>query len=363
MKIKMATTMHITKRHACEVSLLANLSSPLLAIVVTLVLSSMMLYLLDYPILPTFYSFFIEPLDTLYSFTEVVGRASILIIIAMGLSVGFRANIFNIGAEGQYIFGAIMGSVVAIYFEGRTGLHIIPLMILGAMLGGMAYASIPALLKNKLGTNEIITSLMLVYIAELLLSYLIQGPLKDPNGMNFPQSIYFSDSAIYPYLLEGTRLSMTPIIVLVLTPLVYFFLFKTYTGFGLKVLGFSQNASKYAGFSNKRIVWISFLFAGALSGLAGISETSANVGQLVPAVASGYGFSAIIVAFLGRLHPVGIVFAGLLLALIYIGAESAQISLGLPVSIGGIFQGLILFSLLACDFFVFYQIKLSRKRH
>jgi len=351
----------IKKKQKSEISFLANIASPFMAIVVTLCLSSVMLSLLDYPVLSTFYSFFIEPLDNLYSFTEVIGKASILIIIATGLSVGFRANIFNIGAEGQYIFGAIMGSIVAIYCAEQEGFYIIPLMMFCGMLGGMAYASIPAFLRNKFNTNEIITSLMLVYIAELFLSYLVHGSLKDPDGMNFPQSIYFSDSAIYPYLIEGTRLSITPIIAFVLTPLVYFFLFKTYTGFGLKVLGFSQSASRYAGFSNQKIIWISFLFAGALSGLAGISEVSANIGQLVPVISPGYGFSAIIVAFLGRLHPVGIVFSGLLLALIYIGAESAQITLGLPVSIGGIFQGLILFSLLACDFFVFYQIRFFKK--
>lgn len=337
----------------------SNLLPPIFSLIIMLLISSLLLLALGYDVLQSLYIFLISPLTTLYDFTEVIGKASILIVIALGLSVGFRANVWNIGAEGQLIIGAILGAIVALYFYEKEGWYIIPLMMLAGIIGGMLWAWLPAWLKTRFNTNEILTSLMLVYVAENLLNYLTYGPLKDPEGLNFPQTVYFSDSAIYPYLLEGTRLSMTPIITLCMVPLIYILMMKSRLGFQLRVSGYSPMAAKYAGFSDKKMVWVSFILCGALAGFAGISEVSANISQLIPKISPGYGFTAIIVAFLGRLHPVGIVFAGLFMAITYIGAESAQISLGLPVSIGQIFQGLVLFCLLASDFFLFYRIKLT----
>ncbi len=349
----------IRKRSSEKTSIYRSLASPFSAIVATGILSSMLLTALGYPPLSTFYYFFIDPISSLYDFSEVIMKASILIIIALGLTVGFKANIWNIGAEGQLIMGGIFGGLVALYFHEKQGFYIIPLMIVAGIIGGILWSLIPALLKNRFNTNEILTSLMLVYIAQLFLSYLTHGPIKDPDGLNFPQSVYFSDSAIYPYLIEGTRLSITPLFLIIIFPLIYIFLKHSYLGFQLRVSGFSIPAIRYAGFSEKRTVWLSFVICGGLAGLAGISEVSSNISQLIPVISPGYGFTAIIVAFLGRLHPVGIIFSGFLMALIYIGSESAQLNLGLPVSIGGIFQGLILFCLLASDFFLLYKIQIK----
>jgi simple sugar transport system permease protein len=334
-----------------------NILLPGCALLAMLVISGIMLVLLGYPVFEVLFTFFISPLTNLYDFSEVVMKASILVVIALGLAVGFRANVWNIGAEGQFVMGGIAGSLVALYFYEQEGFYILPLMMLSGAIGGALWAMIPAFLKNRFNTNEILTSLMLVYIAEQLLNYLTYGPLKDPDGLNFPQTVYFSESAIYPYLLEGTRLSITPVITLLLVPLVYLLITKSHLGFQLRVSGYSAAAAKYAGFSAKKMVWISFILCGAFAGFAGISEVSANISQLIPDISPGYGFTAIIVAFLGRLHPVGIIFAGFFMALIYIGAESAQISLGLPVSIGNVFQGLVLFCLLASEFMLRYQIK------
>ncbi len=351
----------VKKKNVSDTSLWLSFVPPLVALTATLIISSILLIILDYQPLTTFYAFFIEPLTSLYSFVEIIMKATILIIIALGLTIGFRANVWNIGAEGQFIFGAISGSLVALYFYEKDGFYIIPLMIFAGIIGGMFWAIIPALLKNRFNTNEILSSLMLVYVAQLFLSYLVHGPLKDPQGMNFPQSIYFSDSAIYPYIIEGTRFSITPLMLVIIFPFIYLALTKSYLGFQLKVSGYSPLAANYGGFCSKKMVWISFLTCGALAGLSGISEVSANIGQLIPKISPGYGFTAIIVAFLGRLNPIGIIFSGLLMALVYIGAESSQIMLGLPVSIGGVFQGLILFCLLAADFFLFYKIEFKRK--
>jgi simple sugar transport system permease protein len=352
----------IQEREINELGISSSIISPIIAIIATMFISTILLLVLGYEPLSVFYEFFISPLISAYQFGEVVMKASILIIIALGLSVGFRAGVWNIGAEGQFIFGGIFGSIIALYFNEQSGVFVIPLMMIAGIIGGILWALIPALLKNYFDVNEILTSLMLVYVAQLFLGYLVHGPLKDPDGFNFPQSAYFSDSAIYPILIEGTKLSITPLILIAIFPLMYLFLNKSYIGFALKIRGYSSIVSTFAGFSSKKILLISFIICGGLTGFAGISEVSSNISQLVPSISPGYGFSAIIVAFLGRLHPVGIIFSGFLMALIYIGAESAQISLGLPVSIGGIFQGLILFSLLGTDFFVVHKIKLIKDK-
>ncbi len=357
----MAIPIKIVKKDIDPSNFASAFSVPLFAVFSTLVTSSLLLWLLGYPILPTFEAFFVTPLSTVYEFSEVLMKATVLVIIGLGLAVGFRANVWNIGAEGQFVFGAIGGSVVALYFHGQEGFHIIPLMIIAGILGGMFWGMIPALLKTKYDANEILSSLMLVYIAQLFLSYLTHGPLRDPDGLNFPQTVYFSESAIYPYLIEGTRLSITPFLLLALYPFLYLLLKRSYIGYQMRVTGLSPVAARFAGFSTKKMVWVSFLLCGGLAGLAGISEVSANISQLVPIISPGYGFTAIIVAFLGRLNPIGILFSGFLLALVFIGAQTAQIELGLPVSIGGIFQGLILFNVLAADFVLQYRIQWGHK--
>lgn len=330
--------------------------STLFSLLAMMLISGVLLLLLGYEVWTTFYVFFISPMTSLYDCIEVISKASILIIIALGLSVSFRANVWNIGAEGQFIVGAIFGTLVALYFHGQECWYILPLMMVAGMVGGAGWASIPAWLRTRFHTNEILTSLMLVYVAEHVLGYLVYGPLKDPEGFNFPQTVYFSESAIYPYLLGGTRLSLTPLIALIMVPLVYVLMMKSELGFQLRVLGYSPMVARHVGLNGKKMVWFSLVVSGALSGFAGISEVSANISQLIPKISPGYGFSAIIVAFLGRLHPVGIIFAGLFMALIYIGAETTQIQLGLPVSIGHIFQGLVLLCLLAMDFILRYRI-------
>ena len=333
-----------------------KLISPIFALLIALLVSTILLLAINQKPWDLFSAFFIEPLSSVYGISEVLMKASVLIIIALGLAVGFQANVWNIGAEGQFVFGALSGGIVALYFEYLPSFILIPMIICAGAFGGMFYAAIPAFLKTRFATNEILSSLMLVYIAELLLSYCVYGPLQAPEGQNFPQSAYFSDNAIFPIILNGTRLSITPLFVILITPLIYLLLVRSYFGFQLKIMGSSKPVANYSGFNCNKMVWFCFLISGFLAGVAGISEVSANISQLVPNISPGYGFTAIIVAFLGRLHPIGIIFSGLLMALLYIGSEAAQISLGLPIAIGGVFQGLILFSLLGTDFFLKYRI-------
>lgn len=333
--------------------------SPVIAVVLT-ILSGMIIFATmgKSPIEGT-YVFFIEPVTSLYGLGELAIKATPLILIALGLAVGFKANIWNIGAEGQLVMGAIVGGGLALWFYESESAWLLPMMILFGALGGAMWAAIPAFLKTKFKTNEILTSLMLTYVAILFLNFMVNGPYRDPSGYNFPESRLFHDAALLPILMEGTRLNLGSLITILLLVGLWIMLARTIIGFQVRVVGQSPDAAKYAGFSQKKIVWFAFLLGGAMAGMAGIMEVSGPIGQLLPTISPGYGFTAIIVAFLGRLHPLGILFAGLIMAISYLGGESAQISLGLPVALTGLFQGLLLFFLLAADVLIMYRIRFS----
>jgi simple sugar transport system permease protein len=235
-------------------------------------------------------------------------------------------------------------------------------MCLAGILGGMAYAAIPAFLKTRLGVNEILTSLMLTYVATLFLSMLVYGPWKDPQGFGFPQSRMFTDAALLPVIMEGTRLHLGALIAVLVAIAAWVVMTRTVIGFEIKVVGQAPAAAAYAGFDRNRMIWLCLLASGGLAGLAGLFEIAGPIGQLIPVLTPGYGFTAIIVAFLGRLHPLGIILSGLLMALSYIGGENAQVEVGLPQAVTGVFQGLLLFFLLATDFLTKYRVSFAAAR-
>jgi simple sugar transport system permease protein len=296
----------------------------------------------------------LEPART-YALTEL-GEAP-LMLIALGLAVCFRSNVWNIGAEGQFIVGAIAASGVAMLADKETGRWIVAAVLVAGIVGGMVWGGIVALLRDRFNANEILVSLMLVYVAEMLLSYLVYGPWKDPQGYNFPQTITFLKSTQVPKLFPTFRVNIGLIIALVAVGVFWVLLFRTYAGFQLQVGGLAPAAARYAGFSSRRALWTALLLSGGMAGLAGGLEVAGPLGQLTPHVPAGYGFAAIIVAFVGRLHPVGIVFSAVLMSMFYIGGELAQSRLGLPKSLTGVFQGLLLFTLLACDTLIVYRLR------
>jgi len=279
------------------------------------------------------------------------------LLIALGLGVCFRSNVWNIGAEGQYIMGAIAASGVALLADKTTGGWIVVALLMAGVLGGMAWAGLTALLRDRFHANEILVSLMLVYVAVQVLGYLVFGPWKDPQGYNFPQTKTFEAVTRIPKLMDGSRVHLGLVLALVGVALSWVFLFRTRAGFAQQVGGLAPAAARYAGFSARRALWTALLVSGGLAGLAGALEVAGPIGQLTPYVPAGYGFAAIIVAFVGRLHPVGMVFSALLMSMFYIGGELAQSRLGLPKSLTGVFQGLLLFSLLACDTLVNYRLR------
>lgn len=342
-----------------EPSKVMKFMSPLIAAVLMLISGLIIFSLLGKDPLMAFHAFFIKPVNDLYGIGELLIKAAPLMLIGTGLAVGFRASIWNIGAEGQLAIGALFGGYIAITFNDNGGFFVLPLIIVAGAVGGILWASIPALLRTVFNANEILVSLMLNYVAILLLGLMVHGPLKDPDGYGFPQSVLFSDSGLLPILMEGTRLHMGVLIALVGVILGWILLQKSFTGYQIQVAGLAKNAASYAGFRYNKLIWIGLLSGGMAAGIAGVIEISGPIGQLLPSVSPGYGYAAIIVAFVGRLHPGGIVLSSLLMALLYLGGESGQMNLDLPAAVTGVFQGLLLFYLLAADFLIDYRIRLS----
>ena len=337
-------------------SALWSYGSPVLALLCTLVIGVILFALLGKDPVRGLQIFFWEPVKSGYALGELVVKATPLLLIALGLAVCFRSNVWNIGAEGQYLMGAVAASGVALLADPHTGRWIVLPILLAGVLGGMVWASVTALLKDRFNTNEILVSLMLVYVAVQVLGYLVYGPWKDPQGYNFPQTRNFDLATRIPRLFSGSRMSIGVLFALLGVGGLWVFLFRTRAGFAQQVGGLAPAAARYAGFSARRALWTAFLISGGAAGLAGALEVAGPIGQLTPYVPAGYGFAAIIVAFVGRLHPLGMVFSALLMSMFYIGGELAQSRLGLPKSLTGVFQGLLLFTLLGCDTLVNYRL-------
>ncbi len=338
-----------------------SIASPLLALAITVLIGVALFMMLGKDPLRGLQMFFVEPLKSGYALSELAVKATPLLLIALGLAVCFRSNVWNIGAEGQFILGALFSGWVAMQAGPETGRWIVIPILLAGVVGGMLWAGIVALLRDRFNANEILVSLMLVYVAEFVLGYLIYGPWKDPAGYNFPQTITFLAVTKIPRLFDGMRLNIGVLIAVASVAVFWVFLFRTYRGFQLQVGGLAPAAAKYAGFSSRAALWIALLISGGMAGLAGGLEAAGPLGQLTPYVPAGYGFAAIIVAYVGRLHPVGIVFSAILMSMFYIGGELAQSRLGLPKSLTGVFQGLLLFTLLACDTLIHYRVRWSSR--
>ena len=331
--------------------------SPVLALAVTVLIGVLLFVALGKDPVAGLRVFFWDPIKSPYALGELTVKATPLLLIALGLAVCFRSNIWNIGAEGQYVLGAIAASGVALLADKGSSSWIVLPVVLAGVLGGMFWAGITAWLRDRFNANEILVSLMLVYVAVMLLSFVVSGPWKDPQGYNFPQSRTFDAATRIPRLFAGSRVSIGIYIALAGVACVWVFLFRTRAGFAQQVGGLAPAAARYAGFSSRRALWVALLVSGGMAGLAGALEVAGPIGQLTPYVPVGYGFAAIIVAYVGRLHPLGMVLSAVLMSMFYIGGELAQSRLGLPRSLTGVFQGLLLFTLLACDTLVNYRLR------
>ena len=331
-----------------------------IALLLTAATASVLLASLGLDPISSLQSIFIRPLNSVYGVSELLAKATPLITIGVALALGFRAGVWNIGAEGQLVMGGLCGGAVALAFWNVDGFWVMPVILLGGTLGGLAWGAIPAFLKVRFNTNEILVSLMLTYVAILLLSVMVHGPLRDPTGFNFPESRLFHDAAILPKLFSAGRGHLGFVFALIFAVLGTWVVKRWHLGFEMRVTGLSTTAAKFAGYNRDRTVWMALLIGGGMSGFAGVVEVTGNIGQLVPNISPSYGFTAIIVAFLARLHPLAVIPAGLLVALSYLAGEAAQLSLGIPAASTQVFQGLLLFFLLGASLLVNYRIRFGR---
>jgi general nucleoside transport system permease protein len=347
----------LEKRSATPLWLAA--ASPLIAVGLTLVFGAAMFIALGVNPVIGLRTYFIDPVSDSFGLQEVAVKATPLVLIAVGLTLCYRANVWNIGAEGQFICGALAGTGIAIATHGvANGPWVLPIMLLAGAIGGACLGLVPALLKVRFGANEILTSLMLVYVAELLLDWLVRGPWRDPMGFNMPQTVTFEREATMPLLFEGGRLNLGTPLTLLIVLAAAVIMARTIRGFEVRLVGEAPRAARFAGFSDKRLTLAVFAISGGLAGLAGIMEAAGTVRQLQPNFSPGYGFTAIIVAFLGRLNPIGCLVAGIFIAITFIGGENAQIFLKLPLDVARVMQGMLLFFVLACDALLIYRPRL-----
>ncbi len=336
--------------------------SPVIAVAAMIFVGFLLCVAIGKDPLATLYTFLISPVKSLYGVGELAIKAAPLVLIAIGLAVGFQANVWNIGAEGQLTIGAIFSGGLALHFASNGGTLLLPAMIVAGGVGGMVWAAIPALLRSRFNASEILVGLMLNYVAQLILSYLVYGPWRDPQGFNFPQSEPLAPEALYRIVVAGTRLNAGVFIALAAVAVGWVVMKRSFLGFQLKVSGLAEPAARYAGFSATHAIWVGMLAGGLAAGIAGVGEVAGPLGQLFPTASPGYGYAAIIVAFLGRLNPIGILIAGLFMSLLYLSGEAAQIELNLPSATTGLFQGALLFFLLATDVLINFRVVVARPR-
>ena len=342
-----------------EQSVSMAILSPLIALVLTVIVGAAIFALRGLNPFEALYVYFVEPLTQDWAREQLVVKATPLILIGAGLAICYTANVWNIGAEGQFILGALLAGMIPVYFpDWQTPEVMIAMLFLG-ILAGMAWAAIPALLKVRFSANEILTSLMLVYVAQYLFDYLVRGPWRDPKGFNFPKTANFDGWQVLP---KWGEIHLGALFAVVAAIFLAIMMWRMLKGFELRVLGSAPRAGRFAGFSSERAVLFCFLLSGGLAGLAGASDVMGVSGQLQTPYSPNYGFVAIIVAFLGRLNPLGAIIAGLLLALSFIGGESDQVTLGISDKIAKVFQGILLFFILGCDTLILYRVRLLAGR-
>jgi len=343
-----------------EPSLAMLVVTPVASVLLTMLIGIVVFDLIGIDGFRAVVDIFLSPLLASYKWQDVAVKAAPLVIIALGLAVGNRAQVWNIGAEGQYIIGALCAAGVGIAFGATGGVLVVALMVLAGIVGGGAWAAVPAALRTRYNVNEILSSLMLTYVALQVLGYLVGGPWKDPNGRNFPATAPLVDSQTLP--VWGTSTVHLGVAVAVILPFVFWFLMtRSVFGFQIRVVGSAPHAARHGGFDGKQTIWAALVISGAMAGLAGALEFTGVLHKIDLGFPSGYGFTAIIVSFLGRLNPIGCLIAGIVLAVTYVGGQMAQTSVHIPNSTAGIFQAMMLFFILASDILVRYRVRLVSK--
>ena len=287
---------------------------------------------------------------------QTIIKAIPLVITSLGILVAFKMKFWNIGAEGQIIMGAMAAAYVALNYGETPKPVLLLLMVIASMLAGGIWAFIPAFFKAKMGTNETIFTLMMNYIAIKFVTYLQYGPWKDPGAQGFPKIAQFGENAVLPTVF-GVHAGW--IIALILVALMYIFINHTKKGYEITVVGESLETARYAGMNIKSIIITAMLISGGLCGLTGMIQASAIERTLTSGISAGYGFTAIITAWLARLNAIAVLVVCILFAMLIQGGAYLQIAMNVPESVASLVQGSVLFFVLGSDFFIQYKVSLQ----
>ena len=339
---------------------LTDISQSLLALVAGLFAGALLMVAYGYDPILAYSMLFRGALGSITDFAESLSFAVPLMLTAITFAIGVKAGLFNIGAEGQLLMGAIAATWVALFSPIPPGPYTIPLLYLAGFVAGLLWALLPAILKAKLNVNEVLTTFMLNMVAEKILEYLVYGPWKDPRGWGFPKTAPFPAEARLPTI-PGTRIHYPTLILLFsIIILTYVLEKKTTIGYELKVVGDNPRAAEYSGIKIWKIILISMVLSGGLAGLAGVGEVAGIQGRLRPKISPGYGYTAIVVAWLGELHPIGVGVTSFLYSALLVGGDVLQVVFSIPVAVVNVFNGTILFTVVGLDLLAKYRIILER---
>lgn len=342
-----------------ETSKLFQMTAPFVSVLMAIATAGIIMLFAGVNPITAYSGMLQESVGSMYGISETLVKSTPLILTGLGVSLAFRMQIWNIGAEGQLQMGAIGAAWVALY-SGIQGYIILPVMFVAAALMGGLWAGVAGVLKAKLRVNEIIVTLLMNYIAISIVSFLVYGPWKDPKGMNFPLTAQFADFARLGSMFN-TRLHYGFLLALLLVFVMYIVMEKTIWGYEIRVIGNNPNAAKYAGIKiDRNIIGVLFL-SGALAGVAGFSEVAGIQFRLQEGISSGYGYTAIIIAWLAGRSAIGVLVVSVIMSIILVGGDSLQILMRLPVAFVNLFQGLILFFILASDFFIHHKMIFKRR--
>jgi general nucleoside transport system permease protein len=333
---------------------------PILSLVLALIMGGIMLALAGANPFTTYRAMLEGAFGSRYAVSETFVKAIPLMLTGLGVSIAFRMLFWNIGAEGQLAMGAFAAAGVALFVSDKVpAWSVLPLVMLAGFAAGAAWGFIPAALKARLGVNEIITTLMMNYIAILWIQYLFYGPWKDPRGFGFPGTAEFPEAAWLPRFF-GTRVHLGLVIAIVAAFIIWLVLSRTKWGYEIRVIGENRNAARYAGISTSRNIIFVMLLSAGLAGLAGMAEVAGISHRLQQGITVGYGYTAIIVAWLAKLNPWAVLLVSVLMAGLLVGGDQIQISMGLPASVALVLQGIILFLVLGGEILTQYRLKVDR---
>ena len=327
------------------------LGVPLLAIGLALLLSSGLILLLGADPAIAFQALLSGAFGSLNSLAETLVKATPLLLAALGMCAAFQCRIWNIGAEGQLYIGALAATIAGVFLPLRSAIIVIPVLVLVSFLAGGLWAAIPGYLKSRLGVSEIITTIMMNYIAIFLVSYAVHHPLRDPEGY-LPQSSPLSEAARLPVLLAKTRLHLGILIGVGAALFLYALFRKSTFGYQMRVVGYNPQAARYGGMNVGRITVLAMLLSGGLAGVAGMGEVAGLHHRLMENISPGYGYTAIVIALLSYLHPLAVVLVSIFFAGLSVGADAMQRAAGLPAALASVVQGLIVLFMLGSEFFV-----------